>query len=62
MNDYEVILWAVFCVTVYVFVRNRIRHALHQKQKEDLWREVYRRVEQKKEIDALYGRSRDETR
>ena len=62
MSDYEVFLWAAVCVVLYIFMRNRIRHALYQKQKEDFWREVARRVEQKKKIDALYGRGRDESR
>lgn len=62
MQELETFFWALFCVIVYLFMRNRIRHALYQKQKEDFWREVARRVEQKKKIDALYGRGRDESR
>ena len=62
MSYYELFLWTTACVVFYIFMRSRIRHALYQKQKEDFWREVARRVEQKKKIDALYGRGRDESR
>jgi len=60
MEMLETLFWGAFFVSVYMWLRNRVRHALMQKQKEDFWREVVRRVEQKKKIDALYGRSRDE--
>ena len=50
----EVLLAAAFIL----IVRNRIKHAHYQRQKEEFWREVIRRVDQQKKIDALYGRGR----
>ena len=53
----EVLLAAAFILIVH----NRIKHAHYQRQKEEFWREVIRRVDQQKKIDALYGRgSRDD--
>ena len=60
MELLEPIFWGLFAITVYMWLRDRVRHALYQKQQEDFWREVIKRVEQKKKIDALYGRSRDD--
>lgn len=60
MEMLETILWGTFFVIVYMWLRDRIKHALYQRQKEDFWREVARRVEQKKKIDALYGRGRND--
>ena len=59
MELFEPIFWGAFATLVYMWLRDRIRHALYQKQQEDFWREVVKRVEQKKKIDALYGRSKD---
>lgn len=59
MELLEPIFWGLFAITVYMWLRDRVRHALYQKQQEDFWREVVKRVEQKKKIDALYGRSKD---
>ena len=60
MELLEPIFWGLFAITVYMWLRDRVRHALYQKQQEDFWREVVKRVEQKKKIDALYGRSRND--
>ena len=50
----------IFIATIIIlFVRNRIKHAHQQRQKEDFWREVFRRVEQKKKLDRLYGRDQE---
>lgn len=51
----EVLIAAAFIL----FLRNRIRSAMLQREKEQLWREVFRRVEQKKKLDELYGRNQD---
>tara|TARA_R100001510_G_scaffold26012_1_gene22855 strand:+ start:401 stop:586 length:186 start_codon:yes stop_codon:yes gene_type:complete len=59
MESLEPILWAVLATLVYMWLRDRVRHALYQKQREDFWREVTKKVEQKRKIDALYGRGRD---
>ena len=51
----------LIAVAIILIVRNRIKHAHYQRQKEEFWREVIRRVDQQKKIDALYGRgSRDD--
>ena len=60
MELLEPIFWGLFAITVYMWLCDRVRHALYQKQQEDFWREVVKRVEQKKKIDALYGRSRND--
>ena len=52
----EVLIAAAFIL----IVRNRIKHAHYQRQKEEFWREVIRRVDQQKKIDALYGRGRQD--
>ncbi|MDB4349038.1 hypothetical protein OAA64_01805 [bacterium] len=49
----------VIGIAVILFTRNRIKHALYQRQKEDFWREVIKKVEQKKKLDELYGRNQD---
>ena len=59
MELLEPIFWGAFATLVYFWLRDRVRHALYQRQQEDFWREVAKRVEQKKKIDALYGRGRD---
>ena len=59
MTDIELAFWFAYATLVFLWLRNRLRHALYQKQKEDFWREVVKRVEQKKKIDALYGRDKD---
>ena len=59
MESLEPILWAALATLVYMWLRDRVRHALYQKQREDFWREVTKKVEQKRKIDALYGRGRD---
>ena len=51
----------LIAAAVILFIRNRVLHAHRQRQKEEFWREVIRRVDQQKKIDALYGRgSRDD--
>ncbi len=52
---FEVVLAAI----VILFIRNRVLHAYRQRQKEDFWREVSRRVDQKRKLDELYGRNQD---
>ncbi len=59
MESLEPILWTALAALVYMWLRDRVRHALYQKQREDFWREVTKKVEQKRKIDALYGRGRD---
>ena len=49
----------VIGIVVLLFIRNRIKHALYQRQKEDFWREVIKKVEQKMKLDELYGRNQD---
>ena len=49
----------LIAVAVILFLRNRIKAATYQHQKEEFWREVVKRVEQKRKIDELYGRDRD---
>tara|TARA_Y100001938_G_C8080832_1_gene428948 strand:- start:95 stop:274 length:180 start_codon:yes stop_codon:yes gene_type:complete len=56
----EAIFWWSFFVLLYFWLKNRIKHALYQKQREDFWREVIKRTEQKKKIDALYGRGQSD--
>ena len=50
----------LIAAAVILFIRNRIKHAHYQHQKEEFWREVVRRVDQQKKIDALYGRNRQD--
>tara|TARA_B100000427_G_scaffold323928_1_gene328159 strand:+ start:3592 stop:3765 length:174 start_codon:yes stop_codon:yes gene_type:complete len=52
----EILIAAV----VILFIRNRAKHARYQKQKEEFWREVFRRVEQQRKLDILYGRERED--
>ena len=49
----------IFLILAILFLRNRIRAAILQSQKEDFVREVIRRVDQKKKLDELYGRNED---
>ncbi len=56
----ETILWCAIITLFFLWFRNRVRHALYQKQREDFWREVIKRTEQKKKIDALYGRGQSD--
>ena len=46
----------LIALAVILFLRNRIKAAMYQREKEQFWREVVRRVEQKKKLDRLYGR------
>ena len=49
----------LIAVAVILFLRNRIKAAMYQREKEHFWREVVHKVEQKRKIDELYGRDRD---
>ncbi len=49
----------IFLILAILFLRNRIRAAIFQSQKEELLREVIRRVNQQKKLDELYGRNKD---
>ena len=49
----------IFLILGILFLRNRIKAAILQSQKEDFVREVIRRVDQKKKLDELYGRNED---
>ena len=49
----------LLAVAVILFLKNRIKAAMLQREKEEFWREVFRRVEQKKKLDELYGRNQD---
>ena len=49
----------LIALAAILFIRNRIKAVHQQRAKEDFWREVFRRVEQKKKLDELYGRGRD---
>lgn len=53
---FEVVIAAI----IILIIRNRVLHVHRQRQKEEFWREVIRRVEQQSKIDALYGRSNRE--
>ena len=48
----------LIAIAVILLLRNRVKAAIYQRQKEDFWREVFRVVEQKKKLDELYGRDR----
>lgn len=62
MEDFSFFLFVFFSTLAYFWIADRVRHAIHQKEQEEFWREVIRRTEQKKKIDRLYGRGRDENR
>ncbi len=49
----------LIAIAVILLLRNRVKAAMYQRQKEDFWREVVRRVEQKKKLDELYGRDHE---
>ena len=49
----------LLAVGVILLLRNRVKAATLQREKEEFWREVFRRVEQKKKLDELYGRDQD---
>ena len=49
----------LIAIAVILILRNRIKAAMYQREKEEFWREVFRRVEQKKKLDELYGRNQD---
>ena len=49
----------LIAAAVILFLRNRIKAAAYQSQKEEFWREVVKKVEQKRKIDKLYGRDQD---
>lgn len=53
---FEIIIAAI----AVLFLYNRVKHVHYQRQKEEFWREVIRRVEQQKKIDELYGRGRQD--
>tara|TARA_Y100001937_G_scaffold67254_1_gene92006 strand:+ start:16602 stop:16790 length:189 start_codon:yes stop_codon:yes gene_type:complete len=59
MAELEFLLWVVLCAGIYMLLRNRYHHALYQKQKEELWRQILLKVEKQRKIDELYGRTRD---
>ena len=46
-------------IAILLFIRNRLRASFIQSQKEELMREVVRRVDQKRKLDELYGRNQD---
>jgi hypothetical protein len=46
-------------ITILFFIRNRMKASLIQSQKEELMREVVRRVNQKRKLDELYGRNQE---
>ena len=50
----------IFAAAIILLIRNRVLHAHRQRQKEEFWRDVIRRVDQQKKIDALYGRGRQD--
>jgi hypothetical protein len=52
-------LGLIFLIIAVLLLRNRIKHAAYQRQKEDFWREVIKKLEQKKKLDELYGRNQD---
>ena len=56
----EAIFWWSFFILFYFWLKNRIKHALYQKKREEFWREVIKQTEQKKRIDALYGRGQSD--
>ena len=58
--EFEIIFWIVFVIVVYFWFSNRLRRAVDQIQKEEFYREVIRRTEQKRKIDELYGRDRED--
>ena len=58
--EFEIIFWIVFVIVVYFWFSNRLRRAVEQIQKEEFYREVIRRTEQKRKIDELYGRDRED--
>ncbi len=47
----------IFLILAALFLRNRLKHARRRRQEENLWREVVKRVEQKRKLDELYGRN-----
>jgi len=49
----------LIAAALILLLRNRIKAAMLQREKEQFWREVFRRVEQKKKLDELYGRNQD---
>lgn len=58
--EFEIIFWIVFVIVVYFWFSNRLSRAVEQIQKEEFYREVIRRTEQKRKIDELYGRDRED--
>ena len=58
--EFEIIFWIVFVIVVYFWFSNRLSRAVEQIQKEEFYREVIRRTEQKRKIDKLYGRDRED--
>ena len=55
----EIFFWTFAVVFVYYWVSARVEAAVRQIRQEEFLREVSRRVEQKKKIDELYGRNKD---
>ena len=50
-------MFEIVVVSIMILmIRNRILHVHRQRQKEELYREVSRMVEQKRKLDELYGR------
>ena len=50
----------LIAIAIILFLRNRIKSAHRQRQKEELLREIIRRVDQKRKLDALYGRNKED--
>ena len=46
-------------IVILLFIRNRMKASFVQSQKEELMREVVRRVNQKRKLDELYGRNQE---
>lgn len=50
----------LFGIAILLFIRNRLRASFIQSQKEELMREVVRQINQKRKLDELYGRGRQD--
>jgi hypothetical protein len=54
--DLKIFLFFFFGTLVFLWVSANVKKSLLQARREEFWREVVRRTEQRKKIDKLYGR------
>lgn len=54
--DLKIFLFFFFGTLIFLWISANVKKSLLQARREEFWREVARRTEQRKKIDKLYGR------